>query len=168
MTDSTNYLESIGRTRIAEVIRDAEIAESNAMAEAKEKEAHAKREAEVASETAQTSIVQFENDLRRLQADLEANVRSAEEQATAQALQARAEAEAELQEIRRELEQIRLLADQVLPAEANKTASELKAQGQAAFGRARCLGAAQPKTRSTVTSTREAAIPRESAVACSI
>jgi flotillin len=133
VTDSTNYLESIGRTRIAEVIRDAEIAESNAMAEAKKREAHAKREAEVASENAQTSIVQAENALRQLQAELQADIQSAEEEAAAQAQQARAEAESELQEIRRELENIRLKADKVLPAQANKEASELKAQGLACF-----------------------------------
>ena len=45
VTDTTNYLESIGRRRIAEVIRDAEIAESTAKAESKEMESQYKQEA---------------------------------------------------------------------------------------------------------------------------
>lgn len=133
VADSTNYLESIGRKRIAEVIRDAEIAESNALAASKEAEAGYRQEAEVASETAQTNIVQAENDLRRLQAELNAQIRSAQEEAQAASMQAKAEAEAELQEIRRELEQIRLQADQVLPAKAEKQTKEMQARGQAAF-----------------------------------
>ncbi len=133
VADSTNYLESIGRKRIAEVIRDAEIAESNALAASKEAEAGYKQEAEVAAETAQTNIVQAENDLRRLQAELDAQIRSAQEEAQAASMKAKAEAEADLQEIRRELEQIRLLADQVLPAKAEKQTKEMQARGQAAF-----------------------------------
>lgn len=133
VTDSTNYLESIGRRRIAEVIRDAEIAESTAKAESKEMESQYKQEATVAMETAQTNIVQAENQLRALQAELDAEVESAKEEALAAARKAKAEAEAELQQIRRELEQIRLQADQVLPAEAEKTAKENAAKGKAAF-----------------------------------
>lgn len=133
VTDSTNYLESIGRRRIAEVIRDAEIAESTAKAESREMESQYKQEATVAMETAQTNIVQSENQLRALQAELDAEVESAKEEALAAARKAKAEAEAELQQIRRELEQIRLQADQVLPAEAEKIAKENAAKGKAAF-----------------------------------
>ena len=133
VTDSTNYLESIGRRRIAEVIRDAEIAESTAKAESKEMESQYKQEAKVAMETAQTTIVEAENALRALQAKLDADIESAKEEAMAAAREAKAEGEAELQQIRRQLEQIRLIADEVLPAEAEKTAKENAARGAAAF-----------------------------------
>lgn len=133
VTDSTNYLESIGRRRIAEVIRDAEIAESTALAESKTAEAQYKQEAQVASENAQMAIVQAENALRTLQAELNAQFESAQEEALAAAAAAKAEAEAELQKIRRELEQIRLVADEVLPAEAQRTSKELHARGAAAY-----------------------------------
>ena len=133
VTDTTNYLESIGRRRIAEVIRDAEIAESTAKAESKEMESQYKQEAKVAMETAQTTIVEAENALRALQAKLDADIESAKEEAMAAAREAKAEGEAQLQQIRRELEQIRLIADEVLPAEADKTAKENAARGQAAF-----------------------------------
>ena len=133
VTDSTNYLESIGRRRIAEVIRDAEIAESTAKAESKEAESQYKQEAKVAMETAQTRIVEAENKLRELQANLDAEVESAKEEALAAARKAKAEAESELQAIRRQLEQIRLQADEVLPAEAERTAREMSARGKAAY-----------------------------------
>ncbi len=129
--DDVKYLDSIGRKRIAEVVRDAEIAESNAMAEAKEVEAGARQRGEVSVETSETEIVQLENALRQLKADLEAEARAAEERATAAARQARAEAERELQEIRRKLEQLRLQADVVLPADAARQAQALKARGEA-------------------------------------
>ena len=62
-----------------------------------------------------------------------ANARSMIEEAMAAAREAKAEGETELQHIRRELEQIRLVADEVLPAEADKTAKENAARGAAAF-----------------------------------
>lgn len=133
VTDSTNYLESIGRMRIAEVIRDAEIAESTAKASSTEAEARYQQEGKVATETAQLSIVQAQNELRTLTAELTAKIESANETAEASAREAQAEAAAGLQAIRRELEQFRLQADQVLPAEAHKVAKEYEAQGKAAY-----------------------------------
>lgn len=132
VADSANYLESIGRQRISEVIRDAEIAESTAMAEAKQEEAIARQKADVASEQSQAEIISMENSLRQLRAELEAQIQSEEATATAAAQQARAQAEAKLQEVRREVEILRLQADHVLPAEAQKKAEELHAKGSAA------------------------------------
>ena len=132
VADDVNYLESLGRQRIAEVIRDAEIAESNAIAEAKQTEAIAKRSAEVAAQRSQTEIVDKENALRELRADLEAKVRSVEEEAKAAADEARAQAEAELQEIRGRLEALRLKADTILPADFARQAAEFRAEGAAA------------------------------------
>lgn len=132
VTDNARYLDSIGRKRIAEVIRDAEVAESNAQAEAEEVEAQSRQLGDVAVQTAQTEIVAAKNSLRQLKAELEATAKSEEEQAEAAALRARAEAEAELQEIRKQLEQLRLHADVVLPAEAARKAQALRARGEAA------------------------------------
>jgi flotillin len=132
VSDDVKYLDSIGRKRIAEVIRDAEVAESTAIAEAKRVEAEAHRAGEVAVQLSETAIVQRENQLRELKAQLEAEAKSEEETAVAAAQQARAEAEKELQEIRQQLEAVRLQADVVLPAQAQKEASQLQAQGEAA------------------------------------
>ena len=132
VSDEVKYLDSIGRKRIAEVVRDAEIAESNAKAEAQRSEADARQQGEVAVQGAQTTIVQAENALRQLRAQLEAEARSEEEKALAAAAQARAEAESALQETRQKLEQLRLMADVVLPAEAAREAAKLRARGDAA------------------------------------
>ena len=132
VSDTVNYLESIGRARIAEVIRDAEIAESNAKAEAEQVEAESRQIGEVAVQQSQTSILEQRNHLRQLTAELEATARSEEEMAQAATQQARATAEAELQEVRQELEQLRLVADVVLPAKAEQEAQALLARGQAA------------------------------------
>ena len=66
----------IGRRRIAEVIRDAEVAESVATSQAKQSEAESHQVGEVARQTAQTAIVQAENGLRQLRAQLEAAVKA--------------------------------------------------------------------------------------------
>ena len=132
VSDDVNYLESIGRARISEVIRDAEIAESNAKAEAEQVEAESRQIGEVAIQQSQTAIVEERNKLRQLTADLEATARSEEEKAQAAAQEARASAEAELHEVRKELEELRLMADVVLPAQANQQAQAFAARGQAA------------------------------------
>ncbi len=130
--DDAKYLDSIGRKRIAEVVRDAEVAEARAVADAKEVEARSRREAEVAVQEAETEIVQSENALKQLEAELEAEAASAEQTTEAAALEARAAALADFQEIRKKVEQVRLMADVVLPAQAEKEAEALRARGAAA------------------------------------
>lgn len=132
VSDERNYLDSIGRKRIAEIIKKAEIAESNARKAAEESEAEARGRGEVARRKAQAQIQKAQNALRELKADLDRKAKSEEERAQARALEARAQAEQELQQVRTELEKIRLQADVVIPAEAQKVAEELKAQGEAA------------------------------------
>ncbi len=130
--DDVKYLDSIGRERIANVLKVADIAESNAKAEAERFEANARQNAQVAVQEAETQVVRKENEMRRLKADLEAKAKSEDEKTLASAAQARAEAEQELQEIRKRLEVVRLQADVVLPAQAAQRAEEIKARGEAA------------------------------------
>jgi flotillin len=132
VSDEVRYLDSIGRQQIAAVIRDAEVAESTAVSDAKRVEAEAHQRGEVAVQQARTVVIQRENALRQLKAELEAEAKSEDERALAAAEQARAEAELELQEIRQKLETLRRQADRVLPAEAQQRAEEYKARGQAA------------------------------------
>ncbi len=132
VSDEVRYLDSIGRQQIAAVIRDAEIAESTAVSDAKQVEANAHQRGEVAVQQARTTVIQRENALRQLKAEMEAEAKSEDERALAAAEQARAEAELELQEIRQKLETLRRQADRVLPAEAQQRAEEFKARGQAA------------------------------------
>ncbi len=132
VTDDRNYLDSIGRKRIAEILRTAEVAESDAVRAAEKAEADARARGEVARKRAQASVQSKRNELRQLEAELDAVARSEEERAVAAAEQARAQAERELQEIRGELETLRLQADVELPAAAARRVRELDAAGAAA------------------------------------
>jgi flotillin len=132
VSDQVQYLESIGRRRIAEVVRDGEIAESNAQREAEQAAAAANQRGVVATETARTVIARAENELRRIKAELDGKARSEEEQVEPAAAAARAQAEQELQSLRAELEKLRLEADEVIPSEADKVAKQAIAKGIAA------------------------------------
>ena len=58
ISDNNGYLEALGKKRIAEVKRDAEIAEANAKMETKIKTAEANREGEAARLVAETQIAE--------------------------------------------------------------------------------------------------------------
>ncbi len=130
--DQVNYLASIGRQSIALVLRDAEVAESVAKSEAEQKEAESRQAGQIANEQAASEILQKQNEVRRIKAELEARAKAEEEMTEQAALEARAKAEQELQEIRKEVEQARLMADVILPAEAEREAAALRARGLAA------------------------------------
>ncbi|MBI4818587.1 MAG: flotillin family protein [Deltaproteobacteria bacterium] len=133
VTDEVNYLDSIGREPIALVIREAEMSESDARRDAEQSEAESRGRSAVAEATAETEILKMRNELRRIQADLESNVKSEEERTEAAAREARALAEQELQMARAMLEEVRLQADAVLPAEAHRIAEQYRARGEAAL-----------------------------------
>jgi flotillin len=130
--DDRQYLESLGRKRIAEILRSAAVSESDAVRAAEESEAAANARGQVAVTRANTQIQQKQNELRQIRAQLDGEARSEEEKAQAAGLQARAEAELELQQIRGELEQLRLEAEVTIPAEVERQVRELHAAGAAA------------------------------------
>lgn len=132
VSDDRNYLESIGRKRIAEILAEAEVSESDARRAAEEAEAAAGALGQVALTRAQANIQRKQNELRQIRAELEARARAEEERAGAAALEARATAERELQQIRGELEELRLAADVTIPAEVGRRVQELNASGMAA------------------------------------
>jgi flotillin len=132
VTDDANYLDSIGRGKIAHVIKEAEIAESNARNEAAKEAAAAEMRGKVAEADAERLIAQRRNDLRRIAAELEAEAKSIEERAEAGALAAQATAMQALEAVRRELEAVRLQSDVVIPAEIGRESSALAAAGAAA------------------------------------
>ncbi|MBF2028858.1 MAG: flotillin family protein [Oscillatoriales cyanobacterium C42_A2020_001] len=132
VADDVDYLRSIGRKRISQIIRDAEIAEAEALSQAEQVEADCQQQAEVAKSQALAVTQQKQNELRKIKAELEQQARSEEERTKAAEKEARARAEQELQTVRAELERLRLEADQVLPAEADKEAKTFHAKGAAA------------------------------------
>ena len=133
ISDDVNYLNSLGRRQIALVIKNAEIAESNAISEAEQIEAQCEEEAAVAKTQDRIIIQDKKNELRKVKAELDREARSEEERTTAAALEATAKAQQQLQTVRAQLERLRLEAEQVLPAEADKVAKTLIAKGDAAF-----------------------------------
>ncbi|MBW2463648.1 MAG: flotillin family protein [Deltaproteobacteria bacterium] len=132
VADDRSYLDSIGRTRIAEIKRTAEVAESDAIRSAEEAEAEASARGEVAKSRAQAVVQQKQNALRQLEAELDAEAKSEEERAEQAALAARADAEKELQTLRSDLERLRLAADVTIPAEVERRVCEIIAEGEAA------------------------------------
>lgn len=137
VSDEVGYLDATGRKAIANVIRSAEIAESDARRGAEESEAENMGRAKVTQSNVDAKLVKLQNDLRRIRADLDSKVKAEEERTIAAAREARAKAEQELQTIRAELEGLRLTADKVLPAEAHRVSQEYRARGDAAVIRER-------------------------------
>ncbi len=132
VADHVDYLSSLGRERIAMIVRDAEIAESDALEEANRTEAECEEQAEVAKSRDRTIVREKENELRELKAKLEQKAKSEEEVTTAAGREQRAKFEQKLQAVRSELERLRLQADEIMPAEAQQKAQELLARGSAA------------------------------------
>ncbi|MEZ4256651.1 MAG: SPFH domain-containing protein [Polyangiales bacterium] len=131
VTDDRQYLDSIGRARIAEIVRTAEVAESDAVRSAEEAEAAATARGTVAKTRAHASVQRKVNERRELQAELEAEAKSEEVRAEQAAAAARAAAEQRLQQLRAELEALRLQADVRIPAETERRVRELVAEGEA-------------------------------------
>jgi flotillin len=132
VADDRNYLESIGRQRIAEILKNAEVSESDAARLAEQAEAAAGARGEVAKTNAQAAVQRKQNELRQITAEVNAEARGEEVRAEAAGQQARAEAELGLQQIRGELEQLRLEAEVRIPAEIDAQVRELFSAGEAA------------------------------------
>ena len=132
VSDDMDYLRSLGRKQIAMILRDAEIAESNALTEAEQIEAQCEQQSSVALTQNQTIVLEQENDLRKLKAKLEQTAKTEEEITIAVAKEKKAKAEQVLQALRADSERLRLQADEVLPADAQRQAAEYQARGFAA------------------------------------
>ena len=132
VSDDVDYLNSISRRRVAQIVRDAEIAEAEAIGEAERKEAEMEEVAEVVRTEAETVVLEKDNAVRTKVAQMEKQARAEEERTTAAELEAKAKAQQKLQKVRSELERLRLQAEEVLPAQASQKARELRARGQAA------------------------------------
>jgi len=132
VTDEQNYLNNLGRARIARMIRDAQNAENAANQAIAESQAGARQRAETAQKQAEAAVLTKRNELRAELANLEAESKSIENEAEVAAQTARAHAEQELQGLRGEFEKLRLQCDVFLPAEAQRLAAEAGAKANAA------------------------------------
>src|SRR5688572_4521422 len=132
VADEQQYLQNLGRARIAMMIRDAQNAENEANQKIAEEQAAARQRAESAQKKSEATVLQKRNMLRGEMARLEGQAKSIENEAAIAAETARAVAEQELQRLRSELEKLRLQCDVVLPAEAARQAATSRARGEAA------------------------------------
>lgn len=120
------------REQEAEARRRAEVANAQAAMAVAEAEAQSRQRADVANAQASIAISEAQNLLRVRRAELDQEAASKEKVAIAEADRARAVAEQRVEEARIELQQRRLRADVIEPAEAEKRAAELRAEGNAA------------------------------------
>lgn len=132
VTDDVGYLDSIGRMRSAHIRRRAKVAEAGARAEAEEVKWTNVRQAELAKLNAQIQVAIKDNERRIAEAQTRRGALIAEEQATVQAAIAQARAEIDMQQARVEQVKLRLQADVLEPAEAERQRAEQDAQADAA------------------------------------
>lgn len=163
ISDDQGYLESLGRKRVAEVKRDAEIGEAEASRDAMIRSAEAKREGQTAQAIADAAIAEAQRDRDMRIAKAQADVES--ERARAQQAGPLAEAESRKEVIKAEVaveeERVRaniavesqevlrqqqaLEATIIKPAEAERQAAVLRAEGDRLAMVQRAEGQAQSK-----------------------
>ncbi len=132
VTDDVKYLDSIGRTRTAEILKIARVAEAQRTSEAEQTEASSRQAAQIAKIQADLKITEENNRLRVRKAELEAEALARENEAQVAGEKAKVKAQQDLQAARIDLEAKRVEADVVVPARADREASELRAKGAAA------------------------------------
>lgn len=125
--DDVGYLDSIGRKRSADIIRQARIAEATAQADAAVRNAENKEREVRAQISAQTDIAKADAQRRLRDALTRREAMIAEEKATVAAALAQAVAEIEVQQARLEQVKGQLEADVVQPAKAACQAAEAAA-----------------------------------------
>jgi len=132
VSDERGYLEAIGRKRAAEAVRDAEIAEADATSETRQRQANARQDAEIKEAEAAVRIAEAQNQLRVRKAELDREAQIVERTAVVKAQESEVEAQKALESRRVEREKLRLQADVVEPANAERTAAKARAEGEAA------------------------------------
>ena len=132
VADDVGYLDSIGRQRTAEVVRDARIAEAEAQAKSTQREANNNQLAKVRDITAEMKIL--EADIQRQITDAQTAKKAmiAEEIGAVKALIEEARENVKVQEARVQQVERKLSADVVAPAKADMERKRANAQAHAA------------------------------------
>ncbi len=131
VTDDVGYLSAIGRTRSAQIRRNAQIAEANAQAEAAEVKWQNYMQGELAKLDAQINVARKENERRIADARTRREAMIAEQKAAVQAAIAQAKAEIQMQTARIEQVKLQLQADVIQPAEAQREQQIASARAEA-------------------------------------
>ena len=132
VADDVGYLDSIGRKRTSEVIRDARVNEAKARAMSIQKEAYNHQVAKLRDIEAEMNILTADINRQVTDAQTAGQAMIAEEIGAVKALTAEARENIKVQEARVQQEERRLLADIVAPAEAQMLQRRADAQAQAA------------------------------------
>ncbi|MEM6954315.1 MAG: SPFH domain-containing protein, partial [Myxococcota bacterium] len=132
VSDEVGYLDAIGRTRSAQVRRNAQIAEADAQADAAEVKWQNAMAGELAKLEAAIEVARKDNERRIADATTRRAALIAEEQAEVQALLAQSQAEINVQDARIQQVQLQLQADVVRPAEAARDEAVAAAKADAA------------------------------------
>lgn len=131
VSDDKGYLDSIGRKQTAELLKKSRIAEAENHALSAENAAQNLENQEIAKLEAEMSTVRAEAARRIAEAQTRKGALMAESRGQVQALVAKARAEVDVQRARLAQVRFQLIADKVVPAEANKARSIAQARGVA-------------------------------------
>lgn len=131
VNDDVGYLDAIGRTRSAQIRRDAQIAEASAQADAAEVKWQNHMSGEIARLESEIEVARKENERRIADAKTRRAALIAEQQAEVQALMAQSQAEIAMQEARIEQVRLKLEADVVRPAQAARDQAVADAKANA-------------------------------------
>ncbi len=129
--DDVNYLDSIGRTRTAEVIKQARMAEADAKAQSTVKDATNNQESRVRDLQAEMKILEANTTRRVKEAEAAREAMIAEEIGEVHALIAEALEDILVQQARVEQVRRQLQADVIAPAEAGMQQEQAQAKGRA-------------------------------------
>ncbi|MER3414300.1 MAG: flotillin family protein [Armatimonadota bacterium] len=132
VTDDVKYLDSIGRIKSAEIVREARIAEAIAQADAAVAAAENRLKEVEAQVKASIDVARAEAEKRLTDAITRRDAVVAEENAAVAAAVAQATAEVDVQKARVEQVRRQLEADVVAPAKAACEAAEARAKADAA------------------------------------
>jgi flotillin len=132
VADEKGYLKSIGRKSTADLVMRSSIAEAQAKANAKVKDAANRERARISEIESKIQILQAETDRRVMETLSRREAMIAEQRGQVKALIARAEAELRVQTARVEQVRRRLEADVLAPAQADMEAREAAARGASA------------------------------------
>lgn len=132
VTDERGFLDSIGRIRSADLIKEAKISEAEAHAQATVREAENTQLARLAEIENQKKIITAEANRKIQDAKTKANALVAEQRGKIQAQIARARADIEVQQARVEQVRRQLEANEITPAQAEMEANIEQAKGNAA------------------------------------
>jgi flotillin len=132
VSDDKGYLKSIGRKSSADLVMRSSIAEAQAKAQAKVKDAGNRERARLIELDSQIAILRAETERRVMETLSRREALIAEQIGQVKTAVARAEAELKVQEARVEQVRRKLEADVIAPAQAEMEAAEAAARGASA------------------------------------